>query len=139
MPIIKSAKKRVRVTARQTAENHLHRQRSRTAIKKVRDLLAAGKVKEAAAQVSVAQAYLDKAAKVRAFSPNTVARYKSRLVAAVKAAGNKDALTKKKAAPKGKAKATAPAKKPAASAKKAAPKKPASKPAAKPAPKSDQK
>lgn len=124
MPIIKSAQKRVRVTARKTEKNHLHRSRARTALKRIRDLTAAGKTDEAAAHVATAQKYLDKAAKVGAFSENTVARYKSNLAANLKKAGVKGATAAaKKPAKKSSAKAPA---------KKAAPKKaPAKKPAAK--------
>lgn len=118
MPIIKSAQKRVRVTAKKTEKNHLHRTRARTALKRIRDLTAAGKTDEAAAHVATAQKYLDKAAKVGAFSNNTVARYKSNLAASLKKSGVKGA--------------TAPARKTAA--KKAPAKKPATKPAAKKAP-----
>lgn len=142
MPQIKSAKKRVRVTARQTVENRLHRTRSRTALKKVRTLLAAGDVKEAVATFTTAQKYLDKASKTNAVHPNAAARAKSRLAAAMKAAGNKDPLpaaakvvTKPKKSAKTPVKAkAAPKAKPAA---KTTPKttttaKPATKPTAKP-------
>jgi small subunit ribosomal protein S20 len=106
MPQIASAKKRVRVTERQTEENRLHRTRSRTALKKVRTLLSQGKTKEAGEAIAVAQSNLDKAAKVRAFHPNTVSRYKSRLAEAAKKAGLKGATPARqqkvatKAAPK---------------------------------------
>lgn len=128
MPQIASAKKRVKVIERQSAENRLHRTRSRTALKEVRLLVASGKSKEAIVKIATAQSYLDKAAKKRAFHPNTVARYKARLSAAVKTAGNKDAIPKQsKAASKA---ATA------KSGDKPAPNpKPDAKPAAKPAPK----
>lgn len=129
MPIIKSAKKRVRVTARQTAENHLHRQRSRTAVKRVREYLADGKPAEAAAHASTAQAYLDKAAKRGALPANAVARYKSSLSAALKKAGHKGPIagrhaktTTTKPAVK---KATATTKPAAKKTSKPAPKKPA--------------
>ena len=106
MPQIASAKKRVKVTARQFAENSLHRTRARTALKQVRLLAASGKTKEAIALVAITYSHLDKAAKVGAFHANTVSRYKSRLSAALKAAGNKEAIpargksTGKKAAAK---------------------------------------
>jgi small subunit ribosomal protein S20 len=141
MPQIQSAKKRVRTQARQTAENRLHRARSRTALKRVRELTVAGNVKEAVAEVATVQTYLDKAAKTGAWHPNTAARYKSRLAAALKKAGNSEvtpARTKvtsaKKPAPKKSAPRATVAKsstKPAAtkSAKPVA--KPVSKPAAK--------
>lgn len=121
MPIIKSAQKRVRVTATKTEKNHLHRTRARTSLKKVRDLIAAGKAEEAATHAATAQAYLDKAAKVGAFHANSVSRYKSNLSASLKRAGVKGATAPKrkpaakKAAPKKSAAATQPAaKKPAA-------------------------
>ncbi len=140
MPQIASAKKRVRVTARQTEENRLHRTRARTAIKRVRSLLAAGKKSEAVAAVATAQAYLDKAAKVRAFHPNTVSRYKSRLAAALKAAGNTTALpgrtapSPKPAAKKSGKKASAKQTSKKSATKKAPATQPARKPAAKKAP-----
>lgn len=112
MPILASAKKRVRVTARQTAENQLHRSRARTAAKKIRDLVTAGKAKEAAAALPVAQKYIDKAAKVRAIHPNAAARQKARLVAVIKGGGSG---TQPVAKPKAKAKAA-----PKAASKKAA-------------------
>jgi small subunit ribosomal protein S20 len=116
MPIIESAKKRVRTTARQAEENNLHRSRARTSMKKIHDLLAAGKTADALAELPRTQSYLDKAAKVNAIHANAAARYKARLAAAFKTAGNKD-KTPKRAIP-------------AKTAKKAAPKKAAAKPAA---------
>ena len=122
MPQIKSAKKRVKVAARQAAENTLHRSRARTALKQVRTLAAAGKAEEAAKALPIAQKYLDKAAKVRAIHPRTVARYKSRVAEFLKQAKAKPAAAKPaaKAPAKAAAKKTAP--KPAA--KKAPAKKP---------------
>lgn len=92
-------------------------------MKKIRDLVAAGKTAEALAELPRAQSYLDKAAKVNAIHPNAVARHKTQLVTALKAAGSKDRTPKRvipKAAAKGKTVAKAAAKKPAG---KAAPKK----------------
>lgn len=113
MPQIKSAKKRVAVSGRQAQENNLHRARARTAVKKIRTLVAAGKGSEAAETMPAAQKYLDKAAKIRAIHPRAAARHKARLAEALKAAGVKPVVAAKKT----------PAKK--ASAKKAAVKKPA--------------
>lgn len=112
MPQIKSAKKRVKVAARQAEENTLHRSRARTALKQVRALAAAGKADEAAKALPTAQKYLDKAAKVRAIHPRAVARYKSRAAGALKQA---------------KAKPVTKQTKPAAAAKPAAKKSPAKK------------
>lgn len=94
MPQIASAKKRVKVAARQTEKNILHRSRARTALKQVRTLAAAGKTSEAAAALPTAQKYLDKAAKVRAIHPRTAARYKSRIVDVLKNAKAKPAAEK---------------------------------------------
>lgn len=134
MPQIASAKKRVRVTARQTAENRVHSTRSRTALKRVRTLIGEGKTTEAMASVATAHSYLDKAAKKGAFHANTAARYKSRLAKALKDAGGKDATPKRSVAPVTKAKTpakTSAKAKPAAKAATAPKKTPAKKPAAK--------
>jgi small subunit ribosomal protein S20 len=120
MPQIQSAKKRVKVAARQAEENRFHRSRARTALKKVRTLAASGKAEEAAKALPAAQKYLDKAAKVRAMHPRTVARYKSRVADVLKNAKAKP-VAATKAAAKTVAKKPAPAKK--APAKKAETKK----------------
>lgn len=139
MPQIASAKKRVRVTARQTVENSLHRTRARTALKQVRVLAGTGKVKEAVGLVAVTSSHLDKAAKVGAFHANTVSRYKSRLSAALKTAGNKDAIPAQgKAVTKKTTRSAKPKKtpvKPAPKAKKPTSSKAERKPIAKPKPK----
>lgn len=108
MPIIESAKKRVRTTARQYEENRLHRSRARTSMKKIHDLLAAGKTAEALTELPRTQSYLDKAAKTNAIHANAAARYKARLAAALKTAGNKEKTPKRAipAAAKKSAKAT---------------------------------
>lgn len=122
MPIIKSAKKRVRVARKATVRN----------VKTKRSLKAALKSflgKSTAASHSKAQSALDTAAKKGVMHKNKVARKKRQLAAAAKKAGVKSTATKKaapkKTATKPVAKKTvakkAPAKKPAA--KKAAPKK----------------
>ncbi len=132
MPIIASAKKRVRTAARQYEENNLHRSRARTSVKKIRDALAAGKTADAVAELPRAQSYLDKAAKTNAMHANAVARYKSQLAVALKAAGNKDQTPQRAVT----AAAAGKAVKPKATAKKAAPKTATAKnPAAKAAPK----
>lgn len=90
MPIIRSAKKRLKTSARQTDENQRHRARARTAIKKIRELAAAGKVAEAIAELPKAQSAIDKAAKTNAIHANAAARQKARLSGSLKSAGNKD-------------------------------------------------
>lgn len=122
MPIIKSAKKRVRVARKATVRN----------VKTKRSLKAALKSflgKSTAASHSKAQSALDTAAKKGVMHKNKVARKKRQLAAAAKKAGVKSTTTKKAAPKKTAAKPVAkktvakkaPAKKPAA--KKAAPKK----------------
>jgi ribosomal protein S20 len=131
MPIIQSAKKRVRTTARQYEENRLQRSRARTSMKKIHDLLAAGQTADALAELPRTQSYLDKAAKTNAIHSGAAARYKARLAAAFKSAGNKSATPKRAvpAAPKAKAPKKAAAKTATAAPK--APTKAAAKPAAK--------
>lgn len=116
MPIIKSAKKRVRVARKATVRNAKVKRGLRGAIKSFQSAISGS-------SHSKAQSSLDKAAKKGLLHKNKVARKKSQLAKAAKAAGVKTAGTKKKA----------PAKKPAA--KKPAPKKTVvKKPAAKKAP-----
>ena len=124
MPIIKSAKKRVRQTQKAKARNAATKGALRTALKKFATSVS-GKKNVSAAQ-SDAQSALDRAAKKGVMHPNKVARKKRQLAAAAKAAGAK--VEKKAAKPavkKAPAKKAAPAKKPAA--KKAPAKKPAAK------------
>lgn len=134
MPIIASAKKRIRTAARQYEENRLHRSRARTSVKRIRDLLGAGQTADALAELPRAQSYLDKAAKTNAMHANAVARHKSRLAAALKAAGNKERTPQRTvtvaatARPKTAAAKTA---KPKATPKTASAKKPATKAAPK--------
>jgi small subunit ribosomal protein S20 len=113
MPIIKSAKKRVKTSNKAAIRNSKTKRSLKAALK-------AFITKPASATHSSAQSELDKAAKKGLLHKNKVARKKRQLSAAAKAAGVKPAKVAKKPT-------TA---KPAAS-KKAAPKKPASKAAKK--------
>ena len=93
MPIIKSAKKRVRVAKKATIRN----------VKTKRTLKAAVKAflgKSTAASHSKAQSALDKAGKKGVMHKNKVARKKRQLAAAAKKAGVKHTASVKKAAPK---------------------------------------
>ena len=119
MPIIKSAKKRVR-TARKAAVRNSKTKRS------LRDSLKIFTTKPTAASHSSVQSKLDKAAKKGVIHKNKAARLKKQAAARAKAAGVKPTKAVKKAAP-APAKKAAP-KKTAANAAKAA------KPAAKKAP-----
>lgn len=122
MPIIKSAKKRVRQTAKARTRNAVAKNGLRSAMKSFQAAVTGKKNIESA--VSSANSALDKAAKKGLMHKNKVARKKRQLAAAAKASGAK---VEKKAA-----KPVAP-KKPVA-AKKAPVKKAAAKPVAKKAP-----
>lgn len=125
MPIIKSAKKRVRVAKKATIRNVKTKRGLKVALKNFHASLTGGK--RTAETHAKAQSALDKAGKKKVMHKNKVARKKKQLAVAAKKAGAKTTGTTKKAATK------APAKKQAV--KKAAPKKVAAKkPAAKKAP-----
>ncbi len=84
MPIKKSAKKYMRVTARRTLRNRKVRGVYRNAIKKTREAIAKRDVKKATEWLKKAIKALDKAAQKKVLKKNTTARYKSRLSKAVK-------------------------------------------------------
>lgn len=124
MPIIKSAKKRVRVAKRQSTENARTKKSLRSAMKSFQAAILNKKnVDEAQNEV---QSALDTAVKKGVITKNKAARKKSQINTQAKAANNgkKTATTKKP-----KVAAKAPAKKPAT--KKPAAKKPAAKTAKK--------
>lgn len=111
MPIIKSAKKRVKQTQKATVRNARTKKNLRVSLKSFFK-------KPATAAKSAAESNLDKAAKKGLVHKNKVARKKAQLAKAAKAAGVKPTTAAKKAAPKKTAAKTAtkkaPAKKPAA-------------------------
>lgn len=76
MPNIKSAKKRMQLSADARVKNRKERSRIRSAIKQVR---AAESAEAGAKKLSEAVALLDRAATRRLFHPNRVARIKSQL------------------------------------------------------------
>lgn len=130
MPIIKSAKKRVRVAEKAAVRNSKTKRVLKSALKLFSK-------KSSAANHSSAQSAVDTAVKKGVMHKNKAARIKKQLATKAKAEGVKPEASKKTAAPKAAAKkpaakaapakaAKAPAKKPAAkkpAAKKAAPKK----------------
>jgi small subunit ribosomal protein S20 len=129
MPIIKSAKKRVRVARKATVRNVKTKRSLKAALKAFQTAVTSGGPKAASAK-SKAQSELDKVAKKKVMHKNKVARKQRQLAAKAKAAGVKPAAGKKKAAAKSAAKKAAPAKKTPAkkpTAKKALTKKPAKK------------
>lgn len=105
MPIIKSAKKRVRTAKKAGIRNSKTRRTLRGALK-------AFSLSPSAKLHSAAQSSLDKAAKKGVIHKNKAARLKKQAAAKAKAAGVKPTAAKKKAAPakKATAKKTAPKK-----------------------------
>lgn len=103
MPIIKSAKKRVRIAKKAAIRNSKTKRSLKDAVKSFARALTSGKtVTEAHAK---AQSELDKAAKKGIMHKNKVARKKRQLAVAAKASGTAKPATKKAA--------KTPAKKPA--------------------------
>ena len=78
MPLIKSAKKAIRTTKRQTEENRLVRAKIKDTLKGARISISAGE-KDAAEKVSKAYRELDIAAKKNVIHKNKASRLKSRL------------------------------------------------------------
>lgn len=118
MPIIKSAKKRVRVATKAAARNSKTKRGLKGALKAFHRAITGGS-KEAKSLQSKAESALDKAGKKGVMHKNKVARKKSQAAKAAKAASGVKAAPKKavakKAAPAKKATAKkAPAKKTAA-------------------------
>ena len=78
MPVTKSAKKALAVAHRRHAENLIHKESFRQAVKAVKKAVLAGS-DEVVKLFSTAQSSLDKAAKSKTIHPNKAARLKSRL------------------------------------------------------------
>jgi len=105
MPIIKSAKKRVKVAKKATIRNSKTKRSLKRAVKAFAAALTGGKkVSEAH---SKAQSELDKAVKKGLLHKNKVARKKSQLARAAKAAGAPKPAAKKKTVAKAPAKKAA--------------------------------
>lgn len=119
MPIIKSAKKRVKVARKATVRNAKAKRTLRSSLK-------AFLSKPTGSSHSKAQSALGHATKKGVMHKNKAARKQRQLAKAAKAAGVKPTATTKKSTAKPAAKKTAPAKKTTA-AKKAPAKKPAAK------------
>ena len=84
----KSAKKRIRQIEKRTARNRHYISGSRTHVKRVRKLIAEGKLDQAEEAAREAYSILDKAARKHVLHPRNAARRKSRLMAALAAARN---------------------------------------------------
>lgn len=124
MPIIKSAKKRVRTSQKAAVRNSKTKRSLKGALKAFQHAVTGGDKKQAVENHSKAQSALDKAVKKGVIHKNKAARQKRQLAAKAKtaAAATKEAPAKKVAAKKPAAKPAvkkvatkkAPAKKPAA-------------------------
>lgn len=107
MPVTKSAKKALKTATRRHAENLIHRDLFKKAVKAVRKGAAEGSA-NVASLFSEAQSTLDKAAKRNTIHPNKAARLKSRLAKRIAAGADAPtaaktkakSATKKKAAPR---------------------------------------
>ena len=84
MPITKGAKKAIRSGARKRVYNIRRKNALQDVVKQVKRQITAGKATEAAGLLPAAYKAIDKAAKRGIIKPNTAARKKSRLAAAVK-------------------------------------------------------
>jgi len=80
-----SALKRARQTESRSEVNRANRSRVRTSLRALREALAKGDAKAAQAQYRATVSTLDKGVQKGVLHSNTVARYKSRLNARVKA------------------------------------------------------
>ncbi|MFT7184070.1 MAG: small subunit ribosomal protein S20 [Oceanicoccus sp.] len=115
MPIIKSAKKRVKQTLKRQARNYNTRSAMRKAIRNVEEAIKASDPKAAESALQVAYKVIDTAAKKKVIPKNTASRRKSKLARNI--AGIKVKATPEKAAAKEPvAKKKAPAKKKVAKA-----------------------
>lgn len=119
MPIIKSAKKRVRVSEKATVRNAKTKRTLREAVKSFHKAVATGKKADVATTHKQAISAIDTAAKKNVIHKNKAARKKSQLSTAAKAAGVAPTTSAKKTS---ETKKTVAAKKPAVT-KKATPKK----------------
>ncbi len=113
MPIIKSAKKRVRVATKATIRNRKTKRSYRGATKAFLASLISDKKKAPELQKE-AQSAIDTAVKKGVLHKNTAARKKAKLAEAAKAAGVKPTSAAAKKATKPAATKKAPAKKPVA-------------------------
>lgn len=80
MPITRSAKKALRQSKRRRTRNLKRKEAYKSALKKIRRLLAAKKTDEAKKLVPEAYKAIDKAAKNKVIEKNTAARKKSQVM-----------------------------------------------------------
>jgi len=101
MPIIKSAKKRVKVAAKANARNERAKRAMRASLKAFAKALEGQKTDQIAKTQQAAVKSIDQAAKKAVIHKNKAARYKARLAREAKAAGVKPSksVTKKAVTP----------------------------------------
>lgn len=99
MPNIKSAKKRVLVTAKKTEQNKAVRSEFKTEIKKVEKLIAENNIAEAKAALPHAFAVIDSAASKNVIHDNNAANKKAKLAKKLSAAENSAPVTEVAPAP----------------------------------------
>lgn len=87
MPIIKSAKKRVRVAAKAAIRNSKTKRALREALKDFHSALASGKTDKINDSLKNASSAIDKAAKMKVIHKNKAARKKHQLSETIKRAG----------------------------------------------------
>lgn len=100
MPIIKSAKKRVKTAAKANIRNTRTRRSMREAIKTFNKALQGGKAADIVKSQSQAVSAIDTAAKKRVIHKNKAARQKARLAKQAKSAGVKPTKSATKPAAK---------------------------------------
>lgn len=96
MPIIKSAKKRVKVSTKASTRNAKTKRTLREAVKSFHAALVGGKAKEISESQAKANSAIDTAVKKNVIHKNKGARKKSQLATAAKTAGAKPEATAKK-------------------------------------------
>lgn len=79
MPIIKSAKKRMRQNVVRNARNRARRSTLRTSIRRLHEAIEAGNGDDIQTRWLEAQGLIDRTARLGIMHPNTAARTKSRL------------------------------------------------------------
>jgi len=87
MPIKQSAKKYLRASKKRASQNAKIKKTFKEAVKKINDLVKAGKIEDAKKMFPTVQKALDKAAKIGVIAKRAAARKKSRLVKMLKKAG----------------------------------------------------
>lgn len=87
MPIIKSAKKRMRQNARRNARNRMRRSSLRTSIRRLTEAIEAGDRDAVQSQWVKTQGLIDRTARLGVIHPNAAARTKSRLARRINQAG----------------------------------------------------